>query len=133
MRLPADYNFGTATVVESKRPAAVTAAPVPTRKYRNQPVEFEGMSFDSKKELSRYLDLREEQRAGNITALKRQWTFPLVVNGVEVCVYVADFVYDRDNVAVVEDVKSAATRKIPVYRLKVKLMLAVLGIKVREV
>lgn len=102
-------------------------------KYRNRKVEYEGFTFDSKKEFRRWLDLREQQRAGQITHLRRQEEYPLVVNGVEVCRYVADFVYARDGVFVVEDVKSPATRKLRDYRIKVRLMLACLGITVTEV
>jgi hypothetical protein len=118
----------------AKRAAAeVATVDAPHRKYRNTIIEFEGVRYESKKELRRYLDLREEQRAGTITELRRQVDFPIMVNGVEVCVYRADAVYVRDGRQVIEDVKSAATRKLPLYRLKKKLMKAALGIEVREV
>jgi hypothetical protein len=90
------------------------------------------MSFDSKKELNRYLDLREQQRAGAITDLRRQVAFPIEVNGLHICDYVADFVYYRDGVEVIEDVKSQVTRKLPVYRIKCKLM-AAMGKVIKEV
>ncbi|HYE77967.1 MAG TPA: DUF1064 domain-containing protein [bacterium] len=113
-----------------------TSGPVttetPKRKYRNEPITFEGFTFDSKKELRRWLDLREQQRAGQVKGLQRQVSFPIEVNGHLVCEYVADFVYVRDGVFVVEDVKSEVTRKQPVYRLKAKLM-AALGMPVTEV
>lgn len=101
-------------------------------KYRNQKIEHDGFVFDSKKEFRRYLDLRAEQQAGTIEALRCQVDFPVVVNGVEVCRYVADFTYRRAGREVVEDVKSEITRRIPVYRLKRKL-LAALGVEVDEI
>lgn len=73
------------------------------------------------------------EAAGLIAGLRRQVRFPLKVNGVRVCVYVSDFVYIEGRRRVVEDVKSEFTRKLPVYRLKRKLMLAVYGIAIREV
>jgi len=72
---------------------------------------------------------------GLIRDLQRQVPFPLAVNGIEVCRYVADFVYleAADARQVVEDVKSEHTRELPVYRLKKKLMRAVHGIEINEV
>jgi len=58
--------------------------------------------------------------------------YPLVVNGVQVCEYRADFVYfDRAKGAVsVVDVKGYRTAE---YRIKKALMLAVHGIAIVEV
>ena len=72
-------------------------------------------------------------KAGEIRNLERQVRFPIVVNGVKVCTYIADHVYDEMAGRVVEDVKSEFTRKDPVYRLKNKLMKACHGIDIREV
>lgn len=113
---------------------AAGAVPEPAKlsKYRSVKVEIDGRVFDSKKEANRYLDLRAEMMAKSITELRCQVPFPLVVNGVTVCVYVADFVYVRDGATVIEDVKSRFTRKLAVYRIKVKFM-AALGFIVSEV
>ncbi len=112
--------------------ALITPGPVPKlSKYRNTKVEIDGRVFDSKKEANRYLDLREEQRAGTISGLRCQVAFPLTVNGVVVASYVADFAYTRDGREVIEDCKSVVTRKLPVYRLKAKIM-AALGTPVTE-
>jgi hypothetical protein len=59
--------------------------------------------------------------------------FPVKVNGVIVCRYVADFVFIRDGRRVVEDVKSAFTKTLPMYRLKKRLVRAALGIEISEV
>lgn len=100
-------------------------------KYRNTKTEIDGRVFDSKREANRYLDLREEQKAGLIRDLKCQHEIPLMVNGVEVAKYVSDFCYVRNGKPVVEDVKSSFTKKLPLYRLKVKI-LAAMGIEVIE-
>lgn len=100
-------------------------------KYRAVKTEIDGRVFHSKKEANRYLDLKAEQMAGGITELVCQVAFPLMVNESLVCTYVADFTYFRAGVRVVEDVKSGYTRKLPVYRIKKKLM-AALGIVIVE-
>lgn len=125
--------------IVSERDAAPLHAETPKQeadakpsKYRNTKIEYDGRTFDSKKELGRYLDLRAEQQDGTITGLQCQVPFPIEVNGVLICDYVADFVYFRHGERVVEDVKSKVTRKLPVYRIKLKLMQAI-GIEVIEV
>lgn len=102
-------------------------------KYRNQKTEVGGILFDSKKEAARWVELLDLQRAGRISCLTRQVRFRLKVNGMLVCSYVADFVYIERGRRVVEDVKSPLTRKLPVYVLKKKLMLAVWGVTISEV
>lgn len=116
--------------VPSPPPGFVLSKP---SKYRNSKTEIDGMQFDSKKEARRYLDLRAEQSDGTIRGLRRQVEFPLKVNGKLICVYVADYVYIRDGVQVVEDVKSAVTKKNPAYRIKKKLYEAVYGTEIKEV
>lgn len=106
----------------------------PVRKYRNVPTVVDGVSFDSKAEARRYGELLLLQKAGEIAALELQPKFVLTVNGVKVCKYFGDFAYVAVNGArVVEDVKSAATRTNPVYRLKKKLLLACEGVEIKEI
>lgn len=107
------------------------------RKYRNIPTIVDGIRFDSRKEAKRWAELRLLEKAGNICDLHRQETFDMWVGGHKICKYVADFTYykTRGDVAygfVVEDVKSAATRKNPIYRIKKKLMKAIHGIEILE-
>lgn len=90
------------------------------------------MTFDSRKEANRWVELWALEQSGSIQALRRQVRIPIVVAGVKVCVYVADFVYIRDGRRVIEDVKSSFTRRLPVYRLKCKL-LAAIGVAIQEV
>lgn len=101
-------------------------------KYGNIPVEVNGRRFASKREADRYGELVMLERAGEIRALECQPRYPLVVNGVKVATYVADFVYaDADTGAlVVEDAKGVRTRE---YVIKAKLLRALYGHKVREV
>lgn len=86
--------------------------------------------FASKKEARRYNELYLLERAGQITDLKEKTRYPLVVNGVKVCEYEDDFSYRENGVLVVEDTKGMRTA---VYKLKAKLMRAVLGITIREI
>jgi hypothetical protein len=88
--------------------------------------------FDSKKESRRHQELVMLERAGKISGLALQVPFACVVAGIHICDYVADFTYMEGERRVVEDVKSEATRKLPVYRLKRKLVLACHGIQISE-
>lgn len=110
------------------------AAPVPRNprnKYSAQRTTVDGRTFASKKEARRYGQLKLREAAGEIRDLLLQVRFPLEVNGVLVCTYVADFVYleASDWALVVEDTKGVRT---DAYRLKAKLMRAVRGITIRE-
>jgi hypothetical protein len=87
--------------------------------------------YDSTKERDRHWTLKEKQAQGDISGLQWQPRFPIEVNGVKVCVYVADAVYVENGEVVVEDVKGGSVRT-PAYVLKRKLMLAVHGVKIRE-
>jgi Fe-S cluster assembly ATPase SufC len=102
-------------------------------KYRNEKQYVDGIWFDSKRESSRYLELKVAENAGAIRGLKLQYVYPIVIDGVRVCDYVADFVYEERNgnawTRVTEDAKGMRTE---VYRLKKKLMRAVHGIEIRE-
>lgn len=108
------------------------------QKYRNKPTIVDGIRFDSKKEAGRYQELKLLQRAHKIKSLELQKKFEIYWNGVDICTYIADFVYQECPVGsapfqVVEDVKSPMTRKLPVYRLKKKLMEAAHSIHIKEV
>lgn len=109
------------------------------RKYRNQKVSVGELSFDSKKELNRYLELLMLQKAGEISGLRCQVKYVLIPaqrdaeTGKVVereCAYVADFVYQKGTDTVVEDTKGFRTKD---YILKRKMMLWFHGIRIREV
>lgn len=128
------------------------------RKYKNNPVEYDGINFDSKREAKRYAELKLLERAGKITGLQRQAKFELIPAQYEAverwsdktgkrlkdgkrllekeCSYIADFVYCMDGKPVVEDVKGYRDPKSAGYAkfvIKRKLMLYVYGIKIQEV
>jgi hypothetical protein len=123
----------------TRRPWREVPVPSPARKptkYRNRPFrDAAGTYWHSRKEHRHWLVLRAAEAAGLVRGLRRQVKYVLLVNGVEVGAYVADFVFfdpETDRV-VVQDTKSPATRKLPLYRLKRNLMRAVWGLTVEEV
>ena len=101
-------------------------------KYRNVKTVIDNRTFDSKKEASRYVTLRLAEQCGTISNLECQPVYEIVVAGVKVAKYLADFRYVRDGVTVIEDVKSKGT-KTAVYRLKKKLVEAIHQIEITEV
>ena len=103
-------------------------------KYKAVKTEVDGIKFDSKKEARRYVELKLLEKAHQIENLQCQVRFPLIrksAYGREI-VYIADFTYLEDGKLVVEDVKSAITKKNDVYRLKKRLMQEVHNITIRE-
>jgi len=88
--------------------------------------------FASKKEARRHQELSLLQRGGAIRDLRTQVPFDIVVNGLKVCTYVADFTYivPETGEKIVEDAKGYRT---PIYRLKARLVRAVHGIVIKEV
>jgi len=110
------------------------AAATSKSKFGNKRVSLDGMNFASKREASRYAELKLLQRIGEIVELECQPRYPLTLNGVKLATYVADFRYRlvASGEVVVEDVKSKPTIT-DVYRLKKKLMLALHGISLKEV
>jgi hypothetical protein len=93
-------------------------------KYRNQKTVANGRTYDSKKEAKDAFYLRMRERAGEISDLQEQVTFKIEHNGVKICKYIADFTFMENGKLVVKDTKSEFTKKLPVYRLKKKLLLA---------
>lgn len=71
----------------------------------------DGVRFDSKAEAGRWHTLRILAMAGEILSLERQVVFPLLVNGVAIGRYIADFVYTETNSGqrIIEDVKGHQT------------------------
>lgn len=100
----------------------------PQNKYGAVRVQSDDGTFDSKAELRRWCDLKILERAGEISNLERQVRFPIAINGVHVCDYIADFVFFERGARVVEDKKGVQT---DVFRLKAKLMKALYNIEVR--
>lgn len=108
-------------------------------KYGSKKTELDGIVFDSKREASRYAELKLMERAKLISDLELQVPFELIpaqrINNKVVeraCTYVADFVYYDKAMGetVVEDAKGMRT---DVYKIKRKLMLQKYNIKIKEV
>ena len=93
-----------------------------------------GHSHQSAKESRRCEELHLWQKAGLISNLVRGTRYRLEVNGIHICDYVCDFVYDVQSGHIVrEDVKGRKSG--PAYekfRIKKKLMLGCLGMEILE-
>lgn len=119
-----------------------------TPKYRNRKIERDGMTFDSKKEYNRWVELSLLEKAGEISELQRQVKLTLIPPQREPDIigkrggvkkgkllehevsYIADFVYrDKDGKWIVEDTKGFRT---PEYIIKRKMLLFLWGIKITE-
>ena len=96
---------------------------------------IDGITFDSKREATRYLELKLLERVGRIKDLNLQTKFPVQINGKHFCNYTADFVYFdvAKNETIIEDTKSTGTAKDAAYRLRKKAAQLAHGIKVEEV
>lgn len=117
-------------------------------KYKNIKTIVDGITFDSKKEANRYIELKLMQSEGEIYDLERQPVFKYMSADDKKVLfkYIADFKYkyltpgreydSAGNVSawyaneVVEDVKSSYTAKLPVFRLKQKLIEDRFGFKI---
>lgn len=111
----------------------VVPQPKSRLKYNNVKKEVDGKKFDSTKESKRYLELKSMVDRGEISELHEQVKFTFAHNGVKICSYIADFTYSKNGKEVVEDVKSEMTKKLPVYKMKKKMMVAFFGIEINEV
>lgn len=85
--------------------------------------------FDSKAEYERWCDLKLLQLGGKIFNLRRQVAYPIEINGIHVCVWIADYVYTDFETGreISEDLKGMAT---DVFKLKRKLVEAYYGFKI---
>lgn len=110
-------------------------------KYKSKKVTVNGVTFDSKKEANRYLELTLLEKAGKITDLQCQVKYVLIpsqkIDGKVVerpCTYIADFVYTQDNETIVEDVKGYKKgTAYSVFTIKRKLLLKEHGLKIKEI
>lgn len=107
-------------------------------KYGNKKVIFDGMTFDSQRECSRWQGLRFLEAARHIANLERQVPIELMGQNGPILTptgrkmrYVADFKYFdvRTGAVVIEDAKGFKT---PEYKIKAAI-LAAMGLKVVEV
>ena len=101
-------------------------------KYHAIRTVVDGIPFASRKESSRYCELKLLERAGAITELKLQVSYTLLPKrgNMRAIRYIADFTYLENGIRVVEDVKGMKTQ---VYALKKRMMYELHGIEIREV
>lgn len=92
-------------------------------KYRAIKVKYDGYSFDSKAEFYEYTRLKQLQSLGEISNLTVHNKYPIIVNGVKICVVMDDFNYfdHKTNQQVCVDVKG---QDLPMSKLKRKLVKA---------
>lgn len=109
-------------------------------KYGNKKVEYQGKLFDSKREMQRYVVLKEAEEKGLISDLRTQVTFELIPAITEEYVehlktkdkiktrvlqravtYKADFVYIKDGEEIIEDVKISKALIPKEFALKEKI------------
>lgn len=124
---------------DSRSVRASGKAKVAASKHRAVKREYNGMTFDSGRELIRWQELELLEKAGKIRELKRQVPFvlagPVVLGGRKkpAIKYVADFAYwdlQGAPTLIVEDAKSPHLRTNPVFRLKMHLLKLEHGIEV---
>lgn len=103
-------------------------------KYKNIKTVINGITFDSKKEAVYYGILRLKEKANLIDRFEMQVRYDILVNSQKIGFYKADFVtYKNGKVLEVIDVKSEMTKKLPVYRMKKKLIKAIYGFDIVEI
>lgn len=107
-----------------------------TNKYNNHKCEWEGLKFDSIRELNRYRELLLiKQEKGEIYDLQRQVPFELIPTQkyggktYRSCKYYADFTYREpgNDKLVVEDVKGGKATQTTEFIIKQKLMIQKFG------
>lgn len=106
-------------------------------KYNNTILKVDGITFHSKKEWKRYVELSTLEKAKQISDLKTQVAFTIIPKlkestgkAIRETKYIADFTYIENGNLVVEDVKGVRTQA---YILKRKLMKHVHGIDIHEI
>lgn len=130
--LPPDMRAQVEAALASPRETAKPA------KYRNEVVEQDGDTFDSKWELQRWNELRGMAAAALISDLRHGVPFALHARApdgamVRIGSYEADFVYVREGRQIVEDTKSAATRANALFRWKAAHFEVEYGLRIVEV
>jgi len=89
----------------------------------------DGISFMSRREASRYLELKFLEKIGRVRRLELQKAYELAVEGKTIGHYIADFVYLDSGNMVVEDCKGFRT---DLYRWKKKHFEAQYKLKILE-
>lgn len=124
------------------------------KKYNNTKVEFDNIKFDSKREMRRYLVLKEAQERDIIADLELQPKYELIpaireeyikhlktkdkveTRTVQLAItYTADFRYQKDGITVVEDVKASPNMAAldKAFLLKEKMFRYFFGFPIKRV
>lgn len=122
------------------------------KKYNNTKVEYNGIKFDSKKEMQRYLVLKDAEDNGIISDLRLQVKYELIPSIKEEYIehlktkdkvktrtlqlpitYTCDFQYIKNGELVIEDVKASPKMLPKEFTLKEKLLFWRYGIKIRKI
>ena len=102
-------------------------------KYRNVPTVIDGIRFSSKREAAYYQELKLREKAGEVYEIEMQRRFALTApNGMLMATYVCDFHY-FDAVEKRRRVIDVKGKETDMFRLKRKMMRAILGIEVEVV
>lgn len=110
-------------------------SPPAKSKYSNTKVVIDGITFDSKREGSRYVQLKMMEKAGVISELELQPVIELApavtIDGKtkRPLTYRGDFRYVENGESVLEDCKGMLT---DVYKIKRHLVKALCGLDIRE-
>ena len=105
-------------------------------KYKSKKIKYDGFTFDSKKEFSRYQELKILLKSGKINDLKIHPKFLLIEKNYifRKCEYNADFSYIKGGEYIVEDVKGMKNgAAYNLFKIKQKLMYDKYKIKVIEI
>jgi hypothetical protein len=114
-----------------KAERALSVAPKRSKFGAKSYTDAEGRFHASKAEGTRWHELTLMHREGQITNLTHQPKFSLEINGVKICRYIADAEYvDADGKRVIEDTKGGKATMTAVFRIKRKLMAAILGLEI---
>ena len=91
-------------------------------KYGNRKVSIGGETFASQKEADRWCHLLLLEKAGEVVKLTPHPVYQLLVNGVRIGKFTADFEWvSKDGEVHIEDVKGGQATKTTAYRLRKRL------------
>ena len=93
---------------------------------------IDGILFASKREATRYAELILMVKAGIICELETQPRFDVLINGIKVITYHADFRYrdPKTGAYTVEDTKSSGTKKDEAFAIRKRCVEAYYGNKI---
>lgn len=91
-------------------------------KYKAKKQEYDGQKYDSKGEAAYAQELDWRIKTGELKSYERQVKIPLIVNGVLICNYYADFVVTTKHDSL--EIHEYKGMMLPLFQLKWKLLQA---------